>query len=63
MGAVIVVSGNLKETEKSGNPGGFDEQSYYACQHIFYLMKLLFQNIHVRKPFPKQVFHLLIVRE
>lgn len=39
MGAVIVVSGNLKETEKSGNPGGFDEQSYYACQHIFYLMK------------------------
>lgn len=38
-GAVIVVSGTLKETEKARNPGGFDEQEYYASQHIFYLMK------------------------
>lgn len=38
-GAVIVVSGNMRKTECARNPGGFDEQEYYACQHIFYIMK------------------------
>ena len=38
-GAVIVVSGNLEETKNARNPGGFDQQEYYAGQHIFYLMK------------------------
>lgn len=38
-GAVLVVSGNLEETEGARNPGGFDAKSYYACKHIYYLMK------------------------
>lgn len=39
IGAFVVVSGNLKETEKAQNPGGFDSSAYYACQHIYYFMK------------------------
>lgn len=39
VGAFVVVSGRLEETKGAQNPGGFDSAAYYACQHIYYLMK------------------------
>lgn len=39
IGAFVVLSGNMEETKKAQNPGGFDSAAYYACQHIYYLMK------------------------
>lgn len=39
IGAYVVLSGKMQETEKAQNPGGFNSASYYACQHIYYLMK------------------------
>lgn len=39
IGAFVVVSGRLEETKGAQNPGGFDSAAYYACQHIYYLMK------------------------
>lgn len=39
IGAYVVLNGKMEETEKAQNPGGFDSAAYYACQHIYYLMK------------------------
>ena len=38
-GSLILVSGKLEEVQESGNPGEFDSRQYYACRHIYYVMK------------------------
>ena len=38
-GSLILVSGKLEEVPEPGNPGEFDSRQYYACRHIYYLMK------------------------
>lgn len=38
-GSLILVSGKLEEIESPRNPGEFDSKCYYACQHIYYVMK------------------------
>lgn len=39
VGSVILVSGKLEEVNGPRNPGEFDARQYYACRHIYYLMK------------------------
>ena len=38
-GSLILVSGKLEEVPEPGNPGEFDSRQYYACRHIYYVMK------------------------
>ena len=38
-GSLVFVSGKLEEIEGPRNPGEFDSKQYYACQHIYYVMK------------------------
>lgn len=38
-GSLVFVSGKLEEIESPRNPGEFDSKQYYACQHIYYVMK------------------------
>ena len=38
-GTLVYVSGTLERVEGPRNPGEFDSQQYYACQHIYYFMK------------------------
>ena len=38
-GTLVYVSGTLERVEGPRNPGEFDSQQYYACQHICYFMK------------------------
>ncbi len=38
-GSLILVSGKLEEVQEPGNPGEFDSRQYYACRHIYYVMK------------------------
>lgn len=39
MGTVVLVSGELKPIEEMRNPGEFDSPQYYACEHIYYVLK------------------------
>ena len=39
IGTVVLMSGNLQRVEEKRNPGEFDSQQYYACQHIYYCLK------------------------
>lgn len=39
VGSVILVSGKLEEISGPRNPGEFDKKQYYACRHIYYLLK------------------------
>ena len=39
VGAVLLLSGKLAEVEQPRNPGEFDSRQYYACRHIYYVMK------------------------
>ena len=38
-GSLVFMSGKLEEIESPRNPGEFDSKQYYACQHIYYVMK------------------------
>ena len=38
-GMMVRVKGSLEEIEGKRNPGEFDSRQYYACQHIYYVMK------------------------
>ena len=38
-GSLVFMSGKLEEIEGPRNPGEFDSKQYYACQHIYYVMK------------------------
>ena len=38
-GTLVYASGTLERVEGPRNPGQFDSQQYYACQHIYYFMK------------------------
>lgn len=38
-GTVVQIKGKLEEVPHPSNPGEFDSQQYYACQHIYYFMK------------------------
>lgn len=38
-GTAVCISGKLEQVEAPRNPGEFDSRQYYACQHIYYLMK------------------------
>lgn len=39
IGTIVLMSGNLQRVEEKRNPGEFDSQQYYACQHIYYCLK------------------------
>ncbi len=36
---MVRVKGRLEEIQGKRNPGEFDSRQYYACQHIYYVMK------------------------
>ena len=38
-GMMVRVKGRLEEIQGKRNPGEFDSRQYYACQHIYYVMK------------------------
>lgn len=38
-GTLVYASGKLERVEGPRNPGEFDSQQYYACQHIYYFLK------------------------
>ena len=38
-GMLVRVQGKLEEIQGKRNPGEFDSRQYYACQHIYYVMK------------------------
>ncbi|MDO4340912.1 MAG: ComEC/Rec2 family competence protein [Eubacteriales bacterium] len=38
-GTFLVLSGKLERVAAPRNPGEFDSQQYYACQHIYYFLK------------------------
>lgn len=38
-GIMVRVKGRLEEIQGKRNPGEFDSRQYYACQHIYYVMK------------------------
>lgn len=38
-GTVVYASGKLERVEAPRNPGEFDSQQYYACQHIYYFLR------------------------
>lgn len=38
-GSVVLVSGKLEQVEEARNPGEFNGRQYYACRHIWYVMK------------------------
>ncbi|MDO4649104.1 MAG: DNA internalization-related competence protein ComEC/Rec2 [Eubacteriales bacterium] len=37
-GAFVVLSGKLTEFDPPGNPGEFNQKTYYACRHCYYRM-------------------------
>ena len=39
VGAVVFVSGRLERIAAPRNPGGFDSRQYYACSHIYYILR------------------------
>lgn len=39
VGTVLSLTGILEEVPQKRNPGEFDSRGYYACEHIFYLLK------------------------
>lgn len=38
-GTLLTVSGRLVSVPQARNPGEFDSQQYYGCQHIYYFLK------------------------
>ena len=38
-GSLVLMSGKLEEIQPPSNPGEFDSRQYYACRHIYYVMK------------------------
>lgn len=38
-GTTVYVSGTPQRPETARNPGGFDSRQYYACRHVYYLLK------------------------
>lgn len=39
VGAVVFMSGRLERIAAPRNPGGFDSRQYYACSHIYYILR------------------------